>query len=111
MFREVFEAGVSWRGQPRYNDLMTPQILTHPRVHFRNTTATQRELLFTSVAETGNVSKAAQQAHVGRGTHYYWRPRYAADGPAGLAQEGRRVPHHPRIPLISDELQAEAFTA
>ena len=44
---------------------------TPARVHFRPTTLGQRQLLFRVAAQTGNVSEAAHQAHVGRGTFYY----------------------------------------
>jgi transposase InsO family protein len=69
----------------------------------------QRELLFRAAEETGNVSEAARQAHVGRGTYYYWRDRYRADGQAGLAQERSRAPKRTRIAPVGDEVQAEVL--
>jgi len=79
------------------------------RPYFRPTTVSQRELLFRTVEETGNVSQAARQAHVGRGTYYYWRDRYTADGRAGLAQERSRAPKQTRIAPVGDEVQAEVL--
>jgi transposase InsO family protein len=69
----------------------------------------QRELLFRAAEETGNVSQAARQAHVGRGTYYYWRDRYTADGQAGLAQERSRAPKRTRIAPVRDDVQAEVL--
>ena len=88
---------------------MTTQAPTHPHVHFRPTTPAQRELLFNTVHETGNVSEAARRAHMGRGTYYYWRSRYAADGRAGLATERSRAPLHTRIPPLSEALHTEVL--
>jgi transposase InsO family protein len=86
-----------------------PEIPTSVRPYFRPTTVSQRELLFRVAEETGNVSQAARQAHVGRGTYYYWRDRYTADGPAGLAQERSRAPQRTRIAPVGDELRAEVL--
>ncbi len=58
-------------------------------VYFRPTTAGQRQLLFEVADQTGNVSEGARQAHVGRGTYYYWRPRREAEGPRALLQRPR----------------------
>jgi transposase InsO family protein len=80
---------------------------TPAQTYFRPTTVSQRELLFRRVDETGNVSAAARQAHVGRGTYYRWRDRYQAAGAAGLAHERSRAPHQPRIPPVSPALRAE----
>lgn len=79
------------------------------RVYFRPTTVGQRQLLFSAVEETGNVSEAARRAHVSRSTYYYWLPRYESDGEAGLATERSRAPHRTRIPPVSAELQAEVL--
>jgi transposase InsO family protein len=87
--------------------LTIAQVPAH--VYFRPTTFHQRLLLFGMVEETGNVTQAAQRAHTSRGTYYYWRPRYEAEGVAGLATERRRAPLHPRIPPISAELREEVL--
>ncbi|OGO39633.1 MAG: hypothetical protein A2Z03_11915 [Chloroflexi bacterium RBG_16_56_8] len=71
--------------------------------------ADQRGVLFNMVAPTDNVSAAARRAHVGRGTYYYWQPRYAAEGLAGLATERSRAPHRTRIPSIRGELHAQVL--
>ena len=85
------------------------EISTSVRPYFRPTTVSQRELLFRAAEETGNVSQAARQAHVGRGTYYYWRDRYLADGQAGLAQERSRAPKWTRIAPVGDDVQAEVL--
>jgi transposase InsO family protein len=82
---------------------------TPARVYFRPTTVGQRQLLFSTAEETGNVSEAARRAHVSRGTYYYWQSRYESDGAAGLAGERSRAPHHTRIPPVSTELRAEVL--
>jgi hypothetical protein len=82
---------------------------TPVRPYFRPTTASQRELLFRAAEETGNISQAARQAHVGRGTYYYWRDRCTADGLAGLAQERSRAPKRTRIAPVPDAVQAEVL--
>lgn len=83
---------------------------TAPRTYFRPTTASQRRLLFRTVAAGTPVTAAAQQAHVGRGTYYYWLDRYAATGEAGLAAFAPCAPHHPRLAPLSVEVQAEVLT-
>ena len=52
---------------------------------------------------------AARQAHVGRGTYYYWRDRYVAEGTAGLKHEHSRAPQRPRLAPISAEICAEGL--
>jgi len=90
---------------------MDTQITTPSRTHFRPTTASQRDLLFRTVAETGNVSHAAGVAHVGRGTYYYWRPRFAEGGYPALAQERSRAPYTFRIPPIAPAIIEEVKAA
>jgi transposase InsO family protein len=82
---------------------------TASRTYFRPTTISQRQLLFNMVEQTGNVTAAAQRAHVGRGTYYYWLPRYESSGAAGLATEQSRAPHRTRIPPVSAELREEVL--
>lgn len=83
---------------------------TPKRVYFRPTTASQRQLLFSSIEETDKVSESARRAHVGRGTYYYWQSRYKSEGLAGLSTPRSRAPHHTRIPSISAELREEVLT-
>lgn len=52
--------------------------------YFPPTTPQQRKLLFEIWEASGNVTKACREAHVGRGTFYYWKPRFEAEGYAGL---------------------------
>jgi transposase len=41
-------------------------------------------LLFETWEKTGSVKEACQKAHVSKQTFYYWRPRFEAEGYAGL---------------------------
>jgi transposase len=66
------------------------------RIHFPQTTAQQRRLLFETWEETGNVSESCRKAHVGRGTFYYWKPRFDEQGYAGLEEFRNRAPKEPR---------------
>ena len=52
--------------------------------YFPPTTPQQRKLLFEIWEATGSVTEACQKAHVGRATFYYWKPRFEAEGYAGL---------------------------
>lgn len=54
------------------------------RIYFPPTTPQQRKLLFETWEQTDNVTAACQKAHVGRGTFYYWKPRFIEKGYAGL---------------------------
>jgi transposase len=65
------------------------------RIHFPQTTAQQRKLLFETWEATGNVSLACRTAHVGRGTFYYWKARFNKDGYAGLEEFASRAPKKP----------------
>jgi transposase len=73
------------------------------RVVYRETTAQQRKLLFEVWEETGNVSLACRKAHVGRGTFYYWKPRFEKQGYKGLEEFASRAPKNPR--RISEEIE------
>jgi len=66
------------------------------RIHFPETTAQQRRLLFETWEATGNVTQACRKAHVGRGTFYYWKPRFDEYGYAGLEEFASRAPKEPR---------------
>lgn len=55
------------------------------RTYFPPTTPQQRKLLFETWKAAGSVTVACQTAHVGRGTFYYWKPRWEVAGVAGLA--------------------------
>jgi len=58
--------------------------------YFPLTTPQQRKLLFEIWEATGNVPEACQKAHVGRATFYYWKPRFEAEGYAGLESYEKR---------------------
>lgn len=77
------------------------------RPYFRPTTLAQRRLLFETHEATGDVAEACAKAHVGRGTFYYWRPRFEAGGYEALEQERSRAPHRTRIPPIASEIVEE----
>ncbi|MCC9079096.1 helix-turn-helix domain-containing protein, partial [Litorilinea aerophila] len=65
------------------------------RTHFPHTTPQQRKLLFETWEATGNVTLACRKAHVGRGTFYYWKPRFDQSGYAGLEEFESRAPKEP----------------
>ena len=90
------------------NTTTTPSSTTS-RTYFRPTTASQRQLLFSTVAAGETVTAAARRAHVGRGTYYYWCERYETAGVAGLQDERSHAPHHPRLAPISAALEAEVL--
>jgi len=58
--------------------------MSEKRTYFPPTSPQQRKLLFETWEATGDVELACQKAHVGRGTFYYWKPRFEAEGYAGL---------------------------
>ena len=70
--------------------------MTKKHVHFPLTTAQQRKLMFETWEETGNVSQACRKAHVGRGTFYYWKPRFEEQGYEGLEEFRNRAPKDPK---------------
>jgi transposase len=65
------------------------------RIYYRETTAQQRKLLFEIWEASGNVSLACRKAHVGRGTFYYWKPRFEKHGYKGLETFESRAPKNP----------------
>jgi transposase len=66
--------------------------MSQKRTYFPPTTPQQRKLLFEIWEATGNVTEACREAHVGRGTFYYWKPRFEAEGYAGLEEYQRKGP-------------------
>jgi len=78
-------------------------------IHFRQTTAPQRELLFETWEATGDVTAACHKAHVGRGTFYYWKPRFDEYGYAGLEEFASRAPKEPRRTLVEVEQKVIAL--
>lgn len=66
--------------------------MSQKRTYFPPTTPQQRKLLFEIWEATGNVAEACRKAHVGRGTFYYWKPRFEAEGYAGLETYQRKGP-------------------
>lgn len=65
------------------------------RTYYRYTTAPQRRLLFETWEATGEVTEACRKAHVGRGTFYYWKPRFDEQGYTGLEEFEPRGPKEP----------------
>jgi transposase len=82
--------------------------MTAKHIHFPFTTAQQRKLLFETWEATGNVTEACGKAHVGRGTFYYWKPRFDEHGYPGLEEFASRAPAEPsRTPrAIEDKVIA-----
>jgi transposase len=66
--------------------------MNEKRVAYRKTTVQQRKLLFEVWEATGNVTLACRKAHVGRGTFYYWKPRFEKQGYKGLEEYESRAP-------------------
>ena len=66
--------------------------MSQKRTYFPPTTPQQRKLLFEIWEATGNVTEDCWEAHVGRGTFYYWKPRFEAEGYAGLEEYQRKGP-------------------
>jgi len=62
------------------------------RVHYPDTTPQQRKLLFETWQSGSSVVEACRKAHVGRGTFYRWKPRFEADGYAGLEEYQKKGP-------------------
>jgi transposase len=78
------------------------------RTYFPATTAQQRKLLFETWEATGNVTQACRIAHVGRGTFYYWKPRFDQDGYAGVETFASRAPKNPpRTPPETEQKVVE----
>jgi transposase len=69
--------------------------MTPTRTYFRSTTPQQRRLLFETWQATGNVTQACLTARVGRRTFYYWKPRFDAQGFAGLESPVSSAPKRP----------------
>jgi len=65
--------------------------MTTKRTYYRETTPQQRKFLFETWEAIGSVTKACQKAHVGRGTFYYWKPRFEEHGYAGLEEFASRA--------------------
>ena len=67
--------------------------MSQKQTYFRFTTPQQRKFLFETWETTGSVTEACRKAHVGRATYYYWRPRFAEKGYAGLEEFESRAAH------------------
>jgi transposase len=77
------------------------------RIHYPETTAQQRKLLFEIWEATGSVTEACRKAHVGRGTFYYWKPRFDEQGYAGLEDFASRAPKRPH--RTAPEIEAQVI--
>ena len=78
------------------------------RVYYRTSTIQQRKLLFETWEATGSVKQACEQAHLSRGTFYWWKPRFEEAGYAGLEQtrsharqQQKRIPQPIRQEVIA----------
>lgn len=63
------------------------------RTYYGFTTPQQRKLLFEVWEATGNITEACQRARVSQRMFYYWKPRFAQSGYAGLETFASRVAH------------------
>ena len=63
------------------------------RTYFGFSTPQQRRLLFETWETTGSVTESCRKARVSRGLFYYWKPRFEAEGYAGLDDFESRVAH------------------
>jgi transposase len=82
--------------------------MTAKRTYYRETTPQQRKLLFETWEATGSVTQACRKAHVGRGTFYYWKPRFEEQGYAGLEAFASRAPKEPHQTAPEVEQQVVA---
>jgi len=78
-------------------------------IYYRSSTAQQRKLLFETWQATGSVKKACSVAHLGRGTFYWWKPRFEEHGYAGLEQPHSHRPKH-LARQKSPTIEAEVIT-
>jgi hypothetical protein len=78
------------------------------RIHFPQTTAHQRRLLFETWQATGDVEFACRTAHVGRRTFYTSQPRFLAGNYAALDACASRAPKRTRrtAPKIEQQVIA-----
>lgn len=63
--------------------------------YYPRTTAAQRELLFKTWEETGDIDEACSAAKISRRTFYEWKARFTTEGYAGLAEYESRAPKEP----------------
>ena len=73
------------------------------RVNFSVTTYEQRVRLFTIWTVTGNTVTACRQTGISRGTFYYWKERFLAEGYAGLQNKTPRPPRRCHTPVNLQE--------
>lgn len=66
--------------------------MSEKRTHYPDTTPQQRKLLFEIWQSGRSVVEACRKAHVGRGTFYRWKPRFEAEGYAGLEEYQKKGP-------------------
>ena len=64
------------------------------RPYFRESTASQRRLLFETWERTGSVKKACETAKLGRVTFYHWKTRFEKEGYAGLENSRSYARHN-----------------
>jgi transposase len=78
------------------------------RTHFPRTTPSQRRRVFETWEATGDVEEACRVAHVGRRTFYYWKPRFLAEGYAGLERFASHAPRRPHrtAPAVEERVVA-----
>ena len=68
---------------------------TPKRTHFPHTTSSQRQLLFRTWEDSGDVKLACETAHVCQRTFYKWKPRFKAGGYEALKSFKSHAPKNP----------------
>lgn len=73
------------------------------RIYYPQTTYSQRQLLFQTWQETGNINEACKRARTSRSTFYYWKERFEQGGYEAL--EKPEKPGSAKGIHISPEIQ------
>ena len=79
------------------------------RPHFPRTTPSQRRLLFETWEATGDVGHACRVAHMGEWTFSSWKPRFLAEGYAGLERFASHAPRQPQRTAPAVEARVSAL--
>ena len=77
------------------------------RTYFPATTRQQRQLLFKTWEETGNVTEACAQARVNRQTFYNWKARFEEGGYEALNECRSHAPKNPN--RIGSDVEAKVI--
>lgn len=61
-------------------------MINKQRIYYPHTTYSQRQLLFQTWQETGNIDEACKRARISRRTFYYWKERFEQGGYEALQE-------------------------